>query len=82
MFNPIRAIAASATLIAVGTLAFPGTALTLCENNLSANQLDYEQPQTFTPPVNDRLNSRLSEKTDSNESTAFFWYCIYNNCRS
>lgn len=74
MFNRIGTLAASATLIAIGTLALSGATLTRSESSLNGNQVDNEQEHSLLSSISDLSNLNISEISDlSKPNTAFCW---------
>ncbi|GAB4230148.1 MAG: hypothetical protein Kow00121_59000 [Elainellaceae cyanobacterium] len=75
MFNRIGAVAASATLITVGTLTASMAAVINSEANLNANQVSYGQAYSATSSLDDRSNLILSPTSpELNQPVALFCY--------
>jgi hypothetical protein len=81
MLNRIGAVAASATLITVGTLALSGAALLRSEPNLSASKVDYGQEHSSMSSLSERFNSSLPRITDLSKPNAGFCWFYYNWCQ-
>ena len=85
MLNRIGAVAASATLITVGTFALSGAALLRSDSNLSASKVDYGQEHSSMSSLSDRSNLNVpvsssaiadfGSKLNLQQPKAFFcWY--------
>lgn len=80
MLNRIGAVATSATLITVGTLALSGAALLRSEPNLGASKVDYGQEHSSMFSLSDRSNFSLPAIPNLSEPNTYFGYCILNRC--
>ncbi|MBD1893190.1 hypothetical protein [Coleofasciculus sp. FACHB-129] len=80
MLNRIGAVAASATLITVGTLALSGAALIRSESNQGASKVDYGQEHSSMSSLSDRSNLNVPAIADLNKPNVLFWFCGTNGC--
>jgi hypothetical protein len=80
MLNRIGAVAASATLITVGTFALSGAALLRSESNVSASKVDYGQEHSSMSSVSDRSNFSLPAIPNLSKPNTYFMYCSWNGC--
>lgn len=80
MLNRTGKLVASATLIAVGTLAFSGVALLRGESNLSASNVDYGQEHSSLSFLSDRSNLNVPAIPNLSEPNTHFFLCLVNRC--
>ncbi|MBD2743798.1 hypothetical protein [Coleofasciculus sp. FACHB-1120] len=80
MLNRIGAVAASATLITVGTLALSGAALLRSEPKLGASKVDYGQEHSSMPSSSDRFSFSLPTLDNLSKPNAFFCSSNWLRC--